>query len=91
MTLAEKKLNHTIKAMPARPLTESEAEQVVGGVTHPVDGIIDLFSWIACGFHHNYKYTGKQQNRIDLFWHVTFYQRICQDCGHEDWTRSAPD
>ena len=67
-----------------------EMERLTGGVPSPVDGVRDLFSWIACGFHHNYRYTGRKQNRIDLFWHVTFYQRICKDCGHVDWTRSAP-
>lgn len=74
----------------AMELTLNEMELTAGGVPSPVDGVRDLFSWIACGFHHNYRYTGKTQNRIDLFWHVTFYQRICKDCGHVDWTRSAP-
>lgn len=90
MTLAERKTNPAITAMLAETLTESTMEQATGGVTHPVDGIVSLFSWIACGFNHHYKYTGKKQTRIDLFWHVTFYQRKCQDCGHIDWTRTAP-
>ena len=71
-------------------LNMNEMAPVTGGVTHPVDGIIMLYDWIKCGFHHNYKYTGKKQTRLDLFWHVTFYQRKCQDCGHVDWTRTAP-
>jgi hypothetical protein len=74
----------------AMKLNMNEMELTAGGVTHPVDGVVDLYSWIACGFHHNYKYTGKKQTRIDLFWRVTFYQRKCQDCGHVDWTRTAP-
>ena len=90
MTLTERTPNPTITAMLAETITEREMEQASGGVTHPVDGIIDLYSWIACGFNHHYKYTGKTQTRIDLFWRVTFYQRKCQDCGHVDWTRSAP-
>ena len=90
MTLAERKTNPAITAMLAEALTESEMKEVNAGVTHPVDGVIMFFSWVACGFHHNYKYTGKKQTRLDLFWHVTFYQRKCQDCGHIDWTRTAP-
>ena len=90
MTLAERRTNPAITTMLAEALTESEMEQTVGGVTHPVDGVISLFSWIACGFNHHYKYTGKKQDRLDLLWYVTFYQRKCQDCGHIDWTRTAP-
>lgn len=67
-----------------------EMERAAGGGPNPIDGVINFCSWVACGFNHHYKYTGKTQNRIDLFWHVTFYQRICQDCGHVDWTRSEP-
>ena len=37
-------------------LNLSEMEQAAGGVASPVDGIRDLCSWVACGFHHNYKY-----------------------------------
>ena len=91
MTLAERKTNPAITNMLAEVLTESEMEQATGGKTHPVDGIINLVSWIACGFNHHYKYTGKKQTRLDLLWHVTFYERKCQDCGHYDWTRTPPE
>ena len=47
-------------------LNLSEMEQAAGGVASPVDGIRDLCSWVACGFHHNYKYTGKTQNRMSM-------------------------
>ncbi len=89
LTAAAKELLQTA-GNERKELDEAEQEKVAGGVTHPVDGIVNLFSWIACGFHHNYKYTGKKQTRIDFIFRVTFYQRICQDCGHEDWTRSEP-
>ena len=67
-----------------------EMEQISGGKPGLFDGILMLGSWIACGFHHHYRYTGKVKNDLDLITHVKFYQRICQDCGHEDWTRTAP-
>ena len=67
-----------------------EMKQPAGGKPGLIDGPLMLFSWIACGFHHNYKYTGKTKNDLDLFIRKKFYQRICRDCGHEDWTCSAP-
>ena len=74
----------------AKELPVEELESVSGGKPYIAEGVINFISWIACGFNHNYEYTGKTQWRIDLFWHVTFYQRICRDCGHEDWTRDPP-
>ncbi len=90
MTLAERKLNPAITVMVVETLTESTMEQAAGGVTHPVDGIVSLVSWVACGFNHHYKYTEKKQTRLDLFWHVTFCQRNCRDCGHIARTHTAP-
>ena len=71
-------------------LNRNEMEQPSGGKPGLIDGFIDLCSWIACGFHHNYRYTGKKKTDLDLLFHVKFYQQICKDCGHENWTRTAP-
>lgn len=90
MTLAERKTNPAITTMLTKALTESEMEKTVGGTTHWLDGIISVCSWVACGFGHNYKYTGKKKNRTDLFRKFTVYERVCQECGHADWTSTAP-
>ena len=85
MTLAERKTNPAITTMLAEALTESEMEQTVGGVTHPVDGVIMFFSWVACGFHHNYKYTGKKQtgSLFGRWWPNR--ERVCTRCGKKEW------
>ena len=71
-------------------LTVDEMEQTAGGKPHLGEGIIDFFSWVACGFNHHYVYTGKTKQSIDLVFHVTFYEQKCADCGHYNWTRTAP-
>ena len=71
-------------------LTVDELEQVAGGKPHTGEGIIDFVSWVACGFNHHYVYTGKTKQSIDLVFHVTFYEQKCVDCGHYNWTRTAP-
>lgn len=71
-------------------LTDEEMEQTAGGKPHVGEGIIDFFSWVACGFNHHYVYTGKTKQSIDLVFHVTFYEQKCTDCGHYNWTRTAP-
>ena len=71
-------------------LSLREMEHLAGGKPGLVDGVVNFCSWVACGFHHNYRYTGKTKTDIDLVFHVKFHQQICKDCGHENWTRSAP-
>ena len=71
-------------------LTDEEMEQTAGGKPHVGEGIIDFFSWVACGFNHHYVYTGKTKQSIDLVFHVTFYEQKCTDCVHYNWTRTAP-
>ncbi len=71
-------------------LPVDEMEQAAGGKPHLGEGIIDFFSWVACGFNHHYVYTGKTKQSIDLVFHVTFYEQKCVDCGHYNWTRTAP-
>ena len=73
-----------------RQLTVDEEERVVGGKPHVGEGIIDFISWIACGFNHHYVYTGNTKVSIDLVFKVTFYEQRCADCGHINWTRTAP-
>ncbi len=74
-----------------RELNQHELELVTGGKRPtPGEGIVDFFIWVACGFHHNYFYTGKTKQDIDLVFPVTFYQQKCADCGHYSWTRTAP-
>ncbi len=74
-----------------RELTPVELQCLTGGKKPTAgDGIIDFFSWVACGFHHRYFYTGKSKTEIDLVFLVTFYQQKCMDCGHYSWTRTAP-
>lgn len=79
-----------MKSMECYAVNLEEMEQVAGGKPGLFDGVLMLGAWIACGFNHHYRYTGKTKTDIDGFFHVKFYQRICQDCHHEDWTRSAP-
>ena len=68
----------------------AELEQVAGGKPYLGEGVIDFFSWVACGFNHHYEYTGETQQRIDFAFKVDFYQQRCRDCGHINWTRTAP-
>lgn len=89
LTAAAKEIRKTLGDEPVE-LGRDDLEDVSGGVTHPLDGVIMLFSWIACGFSHDYKYTGKTKNRTDVFRRFTVYERICKECGHVDWTSTAP-
>lgn len=84
-----KAFRQTEESVP-RQLSSDEAEQVVGGKPYLGEGIIDFFSWVACGFNHHYDYTGKTKESIDFVFKVTFYEQRCRDCGHINWTRSAP-
>lgn len=68
----------------------AELEQVAGGKPYLGEGVINFFSWVACGFNHHYEYTGETQQRIDFAFKVDFYQQRCRDCGHINWTRTAP-
>ena len=71
-------------------LTMDMMEQAAGGKPYAGEGVIDFLSWVACGFNHHYVYTGKTKQSIDLVFHVTFYEQKCADCGHYNWTRTAP-
>ncbi|MBR4502968.1 MAG: hypothetical protein IKP22_13970 [Clostridia bacterium] len=71
-----------------RKLTPSEMELVTDGKRPSAgQGIADLFSWIACGFHHRYALTGKTREDTSRVFPITFYQVKCLDCGHTTWTR----
>ena len=73
-----------------RKLTPGEMELVTGGKRPSAgQGIMDFFSWVACGFHHRYALTGKTKKDMDLVFPVTFYQIKCLDCGHISWSRST--
>ena len=91
MTTTTKNTNMTEQEM--YELTQLQMERATGGKKPtPVDGIIDLISWAACGFHHRYVPTGKTKTDLDLVFPVRFYQVKCIDCGHISWERGeAPD
>lgn len=86
-----RRIKHMMKnELNPEEVKQEELEQTAGGKPGLFDGILMFGAWVACGFNHHYKYTGKTKTDIDGLFHVKFYQRICQDCQHEDWTRKAP-
>jgi len=86
MTTTTKNTNMTEQEM--YELTQLQMERAAGGKKPtPVDGIIDLIAWAACGFHHRYVPTGKTKTDLDLVIPVKFYQVKCIDCGHISWER----
>ena len=89
LTAAAKDLLQESKNEP-QELTKDDLDTVAGGKPHEVDGIVDFFAWIACGFNHHYEYTGRTQWRLDLINHYTHYEQKCRDCGHVSWTKDAP-
>lgn len=89
LTEAMKSFGQTNGGRP-QEMGEAEMAQAAGGKPHQAEGIIDFFAWVACGFNHHYVYTGKTKQSIDLVFHVTFYEQKCRDCGHYNWTRTAP-
>ena len=65
-----------------RELTPDELDAVNGGKPHTGQGIIDFFSWVACGFNYS----------VDFIMKADFYEVKCTDCGHTTWKRgTAPN
>ena len=70
-----------------RELSLEEMDTVTGGGPSHGSGIVDFFAWIACGFHHDYVYTGRTKTDWDTVIPFTSYQIRCKECGHTTWTR----
>lgn len=80
------------KVQSRRELTPDELDAVNGGKPHTGQGIIDFFSWVACGFNHHYVPTGKTKYSVDFIMKADFYEVKCTDCGHTTWKRgTAPN